>query len=45
MCEASRQTDPVHDEDLVDAESLLQQLGRNGHRVKVAEAPETASDR
>lgn len=34
-------TDPVHDEDLVDVESLLQQFGCDGHRVEVAETPET----
>lgn len=36
------ETDPVHDEDLVDVESLLQQFGCDGHRVEVAETPETA---
>lgn len=44
MLEA-RTTDPVHDEDLVDVESLLQQLGCDGHRVEVAETPETAAKR
>lgn len=38
-------TDPVHDKDLVDVESLLQQFGCDGHRVKVAETPETATKR
>lgn len=32
---------PVHDEDLVDVQSLLQKFGCNGHRVEVAETPET----
>jgi len=40
-----QETDPVHDEDLGDAESLLQQLGCDGHGVEVAEAPETAAKR
>lgn len=31
---------PVHDEDLVDVQSLLQKFGCNGHRVEVAEPPE-----
>lgn len=34
---------PVHDEDLVDVESLLQKLGCDGHRVEVAEAPKTTT--
>lgn len=43
-CECvSRFTDPVHDEDLVDVEPLLQQFGCNGHRVEVAETPETSA--
>lgn len=36
----SPDTDPVHDEDPVDAESLLQQFGSDGHRVEVTEPPE-----
>lgn len=43
-CECvSRFTDPVHDEDLVDVEPLLQQFGCDGHRVEVAETPETST--
>lgn len=38
-----RFTDPVHDEDLVDVEPLLQQFGCDGHRVEVAETPETSA--
>lgn len=41
----TQETDPVHDEDLVDVESLLQQFGCDGHRVEVAETPETAAKR
>lgn len=41
----SQETHPVHDEDPVDVESLLQQFGCDGHRVEVAETPETAADR
>lgn len=41
----SRDTDPVHDEDLVDVESLLQQFGCDRHGVEVAETPETAAQR
>lgn len=37
-------THPVHNEDLVDIQSLLQQFGCDGHRVEVAETPETAAD-
>lgn len=32
---------PVHDEDLVDVQSLLQKFGCDGHRVEVAETPKT----
>lgn len=39
------ETDPVHDEDFADVESLLQQFGSNGNWVKVAETPEVAADR
>lgn len=39
------ETDPVHDEDLVDVESLLQQFGCDGHRVEITETPETAEKR
>lgn len=31
---------PVHDEDLADAELVLQLLGCDGHRVEVTETPE-----
>lgn len=41
----TQETDPVHDEDLVNVESLLQQFGCDGHRVEVAETPETAAKR
>lgn len=34
---------PVHDEDLVDVESLLQKLGCDGHGVEVAETPKTTT--
>lgn len=34
---------PVHDEDLVDVESLLQKFGCDGHGVEVAETPKTAT--
>lgn len=34
---------PVHDEDLVDVESLLQKFGCDGHRVEVAETPKTTT--
>lgn len=37
-------THPVHDEDLVDAESLLQQSGCDRHRVEVAETPKSAAE-
>lgn len=30
---------PVHDEDLADAELLLQLLGCYGHRIEVAKTP------
>ena len=43
--EVARVTHPVHDEDLVDVESLLQQFGGNGHGVEVAEAPGMATER
>lgn len=32
---------PIHDEDLVDVESLLQKFGCNGHGIEVAETPKT----
>lgn len=32
---------PIHDEDLVDVESLLQKFGCDGHRIEVAEPPKT----
>lgn len=34
---------PVHDEDLVDVQSLLQKFSCDGHRVEVAEAPKTTT--
>lgn len=34
---------PVHDEDLVDVQSLLQKFGCDGHRVEVAETPKTTA--
>lgn len=40
----SPETDPVHNEDLVDVESLLEQFGCDGYRVEIAEAPETAAN-
>lgn len=32
---------PVHNEDLVDVQSLLQKFGSDGYRVEVAETPRT----
>lgn len=36
---------PVHNEDLVDVQSLLQKFGCDGHRVEVAETPKITTMR